>query len=73
MLGIDLAGGSLIFLLFVVAYVVAVSYGLYGRRGSAINRRAYAKVYASAPGAARGENRSSGRDREIAMWSRGTR
>jgi hypothetical protein len=34
-----LAGGSLIFLAFVVLYTLAVTYSLYTRTGSAINQR----------------------------------
>jgi len=68
MLGIELAGGALIFLLFIVGYTLAVAYGLYGRTGSAITRRPYAKVYASAPGA-----RATYRDHQVSGWSRGTR
>jgi hypothetical protein len=68
MLGIELAGGSLIFLLFLVVYTLAVAYGLYGGAGSAISRRPYAKVYASSPGAAR-----TYREHEVTGWQRGTR
>ena len=73
MLGIDLAGGAFIFLAFLVVYTLAVAYGLYSRRGSAISQSPYAKIYGGAPGAAHGESRLSGRDREIRAWSRGTR
>jgi len=72
MFGIDLAGGSLIFLLFLVGYTLAVAYGLYGRRGSAITQQPYGKVYGSAPGALRAESRLRGRDREVVAWTRGT-
>jgi hypothetical protein len=73
MLGIDLAGGSLIFLLFLVGFTVAVAYALYGRRASAITSQPYGKVYGGAPGATRSETRLRGRDRDITNWSRGTR
>ena len=66
MLGIELAGGSLIFLLFLIGYTLAVAYGLYGRSG--ISRHPYAKVYASSPGASR-----TYREHEVTGWSRGTR
>ena len=72
MLGIDLAGGSLIFLLFLVAFTIAVAYSLYGRRGNAITYQPYGKIYGGAPGAARGTSELRGRDREISSWSRGT-
>jgi hypothetical protein len=73
MLGIDLAGGSLIFLAFLITFTIAVAFALYGRRGSAISRSPYAKVYGGAPGASLSESRLRGRDREISTWSRGTR
>jgi hypothetical protein len=73
MLGIELAGGAFIFLLFVVAYTLAVAYSLYSRRGSAISHSPYGKVYSSAPGANRTDARLRGREREIIAWSRGTR
>lgn len=49
----DLAGGTLIFVLFVVVYFVAVTYGLYTRSGSAINQHPYRDPYGDAPGASR--------------------
>ena len=73
MLGIDLAGGAVVFLLFTVAYTIAVAYGLYGRRGSAITHQPYGKIYGSAPGATRPEGRLRGREREVIAWTRGTR
>ena len=73
MLGIELAGGSLIFLLFLFAFTIAVAYGLYGRRGSAITAQPYGKIYGGAPGANRAASRPTGRDRDIVTWSRGTR
>lgn len=73
MLGIDLAGGAVIFLLFVVAFTVAVAYALYGRRGSAITRQPYGKIYGGAPGAHLAESRLRGREREVIAWTRGTR
>jgi hypothetical protein len=68
MLGIELAGGALIFLAFTIFYTLAVAYGLYSRSGSAISQRPYAKVYASAPGA-----RATYREHDVSAWSRGTR
>jgi hypothetical protein len=73
MLGIDLAGGALIFLLFLVAFTIAVAYSLYGRRGNAITHQPYGKIYGGAPGASLAESRLSGRDREVVAWTRGTR
>ncbi len=49
----DLAGGTLVFVLFVVVYFVAVTYGLYTRAGSAINQHPYRDPYGDAPGASR--------------------
>ncbi len=73
MLGIDLAGGAFIFLLFIVTFTLAAAYSLYGRRGSAITRQPYGKIYGSAPGAMRSsETRLRGRDREVVAWTRGT-
>ena len=37
----ELAGGSLIFLAFLIAYFFAVAYGLYSKRGSGISQRPY--------------------------------
>jgi hypothetical protein len=73
MLGIDLAGGAVIFLLFIVAFTVAVAYALYGRRGSAITRQPYGKVYGGAPGAYQAERSLRGREREVIAWTHGTR
>jgi hypothetical protein len=74
MLGIDLAGGAFIFLLFIVTFTIAVAYALYGRRGSAITQQPYGKIYGSAPGAMRSsETRPRGRDREVVAWTHGTR
>ena len=73
MLGIELAGGAFIFLLFLVAFTIAVAYSLYGRRGNAITHQPYGKIYGGAPGATRAESRLSGRDREVVAWTRGTR
>jgi hypothetical protein len=73
MLGIDLAGGSLIFLGFLVAATLAAAYAIYGRRGSGITEQPYGKVYGGAPGANRAASRPTGRDRDVVTWSRGTR
>jgi hypothetical protein len=42
-----LAGGSLIFLAFVVLYLVAVTYSLYTRTGSGINQRPWKEGFSS--------------------------
>jgi hypothetical protein len=49
-LGIELVGGSGIFLAFVIGYALAVTYALYGRR-TGISSRPYARRYSGAPGA----------------------
>jgi hypothetical protein len=72
MLGIDLAGGAIIFLLFLVGYTIAVAYSTYGRRGNAITHQPYGKVYGGAPGAMSEDSRPTGRDRGVASWTRGT-
>lgn len=69
----DLAGGSLIFLAFLIAYTLAVIYGLYSRRGSGISQRPYANAYSNAPGAKGASSMSGRRAREVMDWSRGTR
>ena len=48
-----LAGGTVIFVLFVVLYFVVITYGLYTRAGSAINQHPYNNPYGDAPGASR--------------------
>lgn len=68
-----LAGGSFIFLAFLVAFLLAVMYGLYTRVGSAIEQRPYAKIYGGAPGAFRPSTMSGSADREVVAWTRGTR
>jgi hypothetical protein len=73
MLGIDLAGGAIIFLLFVVAFTIAVAYSLYGRRGNAITHQPYGKIYGGAPGATHPGGRPRGREREVVAWTHGTR
>jgi hypothetical protein len=67
-----LADGSLIFAAFIVVFLVATIYGLYTRRGSAINQRPYANVYTSAPGA-RGPSTLSHDQSAARRYTRGTR
>ena len=73
MFGIELAGGALIFGLFIIVFFVATVYGLYTRAGSGISQRPYKHVYGGAPGAARVSRMSGSVERDIASWSRGTR
>jgi hypothetical protein len=47
----QLAGGAWIFAAFIVIWCLALIYGYYTRRGSAINQRSYGNVYTNAPGA----------------------
>jgi hypothetical protein len=66
-----LAGGSWVFLGFVVLLFFAVSHGYYSRSGSAINQRPYNNAGGDAPGA---EIPSTiGRDVARRDYSRGTR
>lgn len=71
---IALAGGSGIFLAFLIVYFFAVVYALYTRTGSGISQRPYAKVYGGAPGAKIPDN-VSGHDDLVTVrdWSRGAR
>ena len=46
-----LAGGSLIFGIFLIVFLVATIYATYTRRGSGINQRSYGKIHGGAPGA----------------------
>jgi hypothetical protein len=69
---IALAGGSWIFLGFVVLFLVANVIALYTRVGSGINQHAYGKLYSGAPGANLDSN-VSGHDGREHNWSRGTR
>jgi hypothetical protein len=70
---VALAGGSWIFLGFLVFAFFGVVVGYYTEKGSGITARPYGKIYGGAPGAF-GPGEVSGRDsREHADWSRGTR
>ena len=69
---ITLAGGSGIFLAFVVLFALATIYGLYTRRGSAINQRPYANAYTDAPGAL-GSSVLSHDESAASRYTRGTR
>jgi hypothetical protein len=72
MLGIDLAGGAIVFLAFAVLFLVAVIHAVYSESGSGIAHHPYRHVHDAAPGAAQ-EGRLTGADRDILRWSRGTR
>lgn len=72
MLGLDLAGGAIVFLAFAVLFLVAVIHAVYSESGSGIAHHPYRQVHGAAPGAAH-EGRLAGADRDILRWSRGTR
>ena len=66
----ELAGGAVIFGIFLVVYTLVVVHGLYTRRGSGIDEHPYGNPYDAASGSRDG----SVRGREgIAHWTRGTR
>lgn len=67
-----LAGGALIFGLFIVVYFAVVVYSLYTRRGSAINQHPYRDPYGDAPGAWR-QSRLDHDARASIEYVRGTR
>jgi hypothetical protein len=66
----ELAGGAVIFGIFLVVYTLVVIHGLYTGSGSGIDEHPYANPYDPASGARAGVGR--GRD-GIAHWTRGTR
>ena len=72
MLGFALAGGSLIFLGFIILFLLAVVYSTYSSSGSAITQRPHGKLYSGAPGAGRRSTLGSDRDR-VSSWYRGCR
>ena len=67
-----LAGGALIFGLFVVGYFVVLVFSLYTRRGSAINQHPYRDPYGDSPGASRTSSLSHD-ERASIQYARGTR
>jgi hypothetical protein len=70
-IAVALAGGTWVFLAFVVLFFLAVSHGYYSRSGSAINQHPYNNGSGDAPGA---EIPSTiGRDIDRRDFSRGTR
>jgi hypothetical protein len=68
---IILAGGTWVFLGFVLVLFFAVAHGYYSRTGSAINQHPYHDAHGDAPGAA--VPSTLGRDVERRDYSRGTR
>jgi hypothetical protein len=69
-MGLEIADGAAIFAGFIIVYLLAVTYGLYTRRGSAIDEHPYGNQYDAASSAR--SNLISGRE-GIANWTRGTR
>ena len=67
---IAVAGGTWLFLVFVVVFFFAIAHGYYSRSGSAINQRPY-RHQSDAPGAAIPS--TLGRDVDRRDYSRGTR
>lgn len=67
-----LAGGSLIFLAFVLVMFVGIALTAYSPRGSGISRRPYGNRYGGAPGAYR-RSSISAREGSERISSRGTR
>jgi hypothetical protein len=65
----ELADGALIFGAFLIIYLVALTYGLYTRRGSGIDEHPYGNVYDAASNA---RSRQPGRS-SFSTWTRGTR
>jgi hypothetical protein len=59
--------------LVVIGMFLVGAIQLYTRKGSGIAQHPYKHVYGGAPGAAREARMSSAGDREISIWSRGTR
>jgi hypothetical protein len=73
MLGIELAGGFIAFMAFSIVFLLAVTYALYSRAGSGIGQHPYRHVHGGAPAAARESRMSGSPDREVMIWTRGTR
>jgi hypothetical protein len=69
---IALAGGAGIFAAFIVLFLLATTFSLYTRRGSAINQRPYANVYSNSPGA-KGPSTLSHDQSAAERYTRGTR
>jgi hypothetical protein len=69
-MGLEIAGGAAIFAAFILIYLLAVTYGLYTRRGSGIDNHPYGNPYDAASSSRGGY--AAGRE-GIANWTRGTR
>ena len=70
----ELAGGSIIFLVFMFVMFFGVVIGFYTVRGSGINERPWSRSNNSAAGAKHPSSTSRGYQRErLHNWSRGTR
>ncbi len=67
-----MAGGALIFGLFVVGYFIVLVFSLYTKRGSAINQHPYRDPHGDAPGAWRTSSLSHD-ERATIRSARGTR
>ena len=70
-IAVALAGGTWVFLAFVIVFFFAIAHGYYSRSGSAINQRPYNPDGGDAPGA--GIPSTLGRDIDRRDFSRGTR
>ena len=70
-LAFTLAGGTWVFLGFILLLFFAVAHGYYSRSGSAINQHPYHDVHGDAPGAF--VPSTLGRDVARRDYSRGTR
>jgi hypothetical protein len=68
----QLAGGAIIFGVFVLVYFGVVVYSLYTRRGSGINQHPYRDPYGDQPGAWRTSSLSHD-DRSSIEYARGLR
>jgi hypothetical protein len=73
MLGLELAGGFLVFVVFSIVLLVAVTLSLYTRTGSAIAQHPYHHPHGGAPAAAHESRMTGSADREVLIWTRGTR
>ena len=73
MFGMELAGGAMVFLGFVVLYTLVTVFALYTRRGSGIAQRPYLHVHGGAPGAGRAPRMGGSGDNRVATWTRGCR
>ena len=63
----------MIVLAVLFAFTLAVAYALYALRPSGISQHPYGKVYGGAPGSASASRMTGSADREVQLWTRGTR